>query len=81
VVEAEVVEKDTEVDEDLLLLFASQTIALSATVSSETGKSPPSTAAVLVAAPAARFFLGIFTAFDGMMIKCLGSGEGTRTSA
>jgi hypothetical protein len=82
VVEAEVVEK--EVDEDLLfLLLAPQTTALSAIVGSEIDKSPPSTAAlvILFEAPEARCFLRILTGFDGMMIKCLGSGEGTRTSA
>ena len=82
VIEAEVVEKDKEVDEDLLLLLASQTTALSAIVGSETDKSPPSAAALFVSfltgAQKAGFFLGILTAFDGIMIKCLGSGEGTR---
>ena len=75
-VEAEAVEKAD--DEDLLLLLlAPQTIALSAIVGSEVDKSPPSTAAlvVLLEAPEARRFLHILTCFDGIMIKCLGSGK------
>jgi hypothetical protein len=81
VVEAEAVEKAD--DEDLLLLLlAPQTTALSAIAGSEIYKSPPSTALiVLLEAPAGRCFLRILTGFDGMLIKCLGSGEGTRTSA
>ena len=59
VVEAEVVEKDIEVDEALLLLLASQTTALSAIVGSETDRSPPSAAALFSSLPReAGFFLG-----------------------
>jgi len=80
--EAEVVENDTEIDDDLLLLLASQTTALSAIVGSETDESPPSTAAFFTSkATQACLFWGILTGFDGIMIRCLGSGEGTRTSA